>query len=148
MLLDKDAVATKHDDPDLKDLPTWAEISLPEDKTAEDVVTEYLKHLYQHCMKYLEAEMTKDLLNVTPIDFWFTIPALWSDAAQHTTRRAARRAGFGKSNKRKLDSISMIKEPEAAALVSLKASVEKFDDLLKVGYFLLLIRNNSALSCC
>ena len=129
LLLDKNAISTTHDDPSLSRLPSWAEISLPDDKSAEEVVTDYLKHLYQHCMKHLAAEMTNDLLKVTPIDFWFTIPALWSDAAQHATKAAAQKAGFGK---RRHDSISMIKEPEAAALVSLKTSLDKFDNLLKV----------------
>lgn len=45
------------------------------------------------------------------------MPAIWSDRAQQETREAALRAGFGK---RQFDSVSMISEPEAAALYALK----------------------------
>ena len=77
--------------------------------------------------------MTQDVLKVTPIDFWFTMPALWSDEAQYATKIAAERAGFGKSSAREHDKISMIREPEAAALSALKMTADKYDDLLEVG---------------
>ena len=103
---------------------------MPKKKPAEEVVADYLTHFYQHCMEYLEKEVTKDLLKLTPIDFWFTMPALWSDPAQHATRAAAEKAGFGS---RADDTISMIMEPEAAAVCALKVAAGKYDDLLKVN---------------
>ncbi|KAF3480439.1 heat shock 70 kDa protein 12A [Arthroderma uncinatum] len=51
------------------------------------------------------------------MEFWFTMPAIWSDKAQHATREAAKRAGFGS---RPGDEIYMISEPEAAAIAALK----------------------------
>jgi molecular chaperone DnaK (HSP70) len=80
-------------------------------------------------MDRLERKLTKDLLNVTPIEFWFTMPAIWSDEAQHATRTAAMCAGFGT---RSGDSVKMITEPEAAALAAFKTTKDKFDDLLVV----------------
>lgn len=132
LLLDRNARATDFDDPALTDMSEWAELPGVQDKIPEDVVTDYLSHLYQHCMNCLEKRMTKDILRVTPIDFWFTMPALWSDEAQYATKAAAERAGFGRNANRESDSINMIKEPEAAALSALKITADNFDDLLEV----------------
>ena len=139
LLLDKDARVTEFDDPSLSDLPQLDKLSFRDGKSPEEVVSDYLSHLYRHCMEHLEKRMTDSVLRVTPIDFWFTIPAIWSDAAQHATKSAAEKAGFGKSAKREQDSISMITEPEAAAIAALKITADKFDDLLKVTYFHVLL---------
>ena len=132
LLLDRNARATEFDDPNLADMAEWNGIPIRQDKDPKDVVTDYLHHLYQHCMEYLARRITQDILKVTPIEFWFTMPALWSDEAQFATKEAAERAGFGKNVQREYDSISMIKEPEAAALSALKITAHEFDDLLRV----------------
>ena len=133
LLLDKDAGATDFDDPKLINLAQMDELALPSNKAPEEVVTDYLSFLYKHCMLYLEKKMTASVLRVTPIEFWFTMPAIWSDHAQSATKSAAENAGFGKSTGRENDSISMIREPEAAAIAALKISADKYDDLLKVS---------------
>lgn len=47
------------------------------------------------------------------MQFWITVPAMWSDAAKTATIEAAQAAGFGS---RVMDTIHIITEPEAAAL--------------------------------
>ena len=56
--------------------------------------------------------------DATLIQFVITTPAMWNDSAQHDTRIAAERAGFGSWAS---DLIEMVSEPEAAAAYSLKA---------------------------
>ena len=130
LLLDKKALSRKHDDPTLEKASGDGILKTPRGKSADEVVADYLTHLYRHCMARLEKAMTLDVLNVTPIEFWFTMPAIWSDEAQHATRRAATKAGFGS---RRIDEIYMIPEPEAAALSALKKTMTQYDDLLEVG---------------
>lgn len=59
---------------------------------------------------------------MTPLEFWFTVPAIWSDGGRNATLDAARRAGFAKDNSRPYDTINLILEPEAAAITALKKS--------------------------
>ncbi|EPS43601.1 hypothetical protein H072_2445 [Dactylellina haptotyla CBS 200.50] len=74
--------------------------------------------LYKHIMDNILQKRMPDTLASTPIEFIFTIPAIWSHKAQEATRTAATRAGFG-SGGRAIDTITMISEPEAAAIYSL-----------------------------
>lgn len=132
LLLDKRAPVSKFDDSDLKDTLHLSALPLPQGKSPEIVVSDFLSHLYKHCMGLLEKRMTTGVLSATPIEFWFTMPAIWSDEAQYATKRAAERAGFGKSPLRELDSINMITEPEAASIAALRSSAGTWDNLLEV----------------
>ncbi|KAK6532392.1 hypothetical protein TWF281_006581 [Arthrobotrys megalospora] len=99
-----------------------ARIPLPVSKTAMQLCSDYLKQVYEHTMGILKRQMP-DTLASTPIEFIFTVPAIWSHKAQEATRTAASRAGFG-SNGRPIDSMSMISEPEAAAIYTLTSLYE------------------------
>jgi hypothetical protein len=70
-----------------------------------------------------------DILKITPMEFWLTVPAIWSDEAKAATRAAAKAAGFGS---RPGDEINLIPEPEAAAHLALKSSIHHTSDLVKV----------------
>jgi molecular chaperone DnaK (HSP70) len=129
LLLDKDTLATEYDDPSLQEASGGAALKVPADKKPVDVVADFLGHLYKHCISRIEKTVPPDVLRLTPIDFWFTMPAIWSDEAQHATKTAAERAGFGQ---RPGDTISMITEPEAAALAAFKTTKDRYDDLLEV----------------
>lgn len=50
----------------------------------------------------------------TQVDVILTVPALWSNAVKDATLNAAKRAGMGSN-------ISLISEPEAAAVYTLKS---------------------------
>lgn len=132
LLLDEKAQTSEFDDATLKDTLQSSALALPQGKSSEDVVSDFLSHLYKHCMGLLGKRMTTGVLSATPIEFWFTTPAIWSDEAQYATKKAAERAGFGKSPSRELDSINMITEPEAASIAALKSTIGIWDSLLMV----------------
>ena len=112
LLLDRQVKLAEFDDDNLRSIDPGL-LALPPGKSPEDVVADYLTKLYEHIMKHLEPKVMKSVLDVTDIDFWFSMPALWSDKAQAATRDAAKKAGFGSRNN---DQIFMIREPEAAAI--------------------------------
>lgn len=117
LLLDENAPLTKYDDTALEDASGTGILRLPDGKTAVEVVSDYLSEVYEHIMKTIAKQISEEALSITPLEFWFTVPAIWSDQAQSATRTAAQRAGFGR---RPADNIFMISEPEAAAIAALK----------------------------
>ncbi|KAF3937708.1 hypothetical protein ABW19_dt0202319 [Dactylella cylindrospora] len=100
-----------------------SKIPLPASKTAVQLCTDYLRQLYKHIMENILKKRMPDTLTSTPIEFIFTVPAIWSHQAQEATRTAASRAGFG-STGRPIDTMSMISEPEAAAIYALTSIYE------------------------
>lgn len=133
LLLDSKATATDFDDPILQkeqDSVGGSIMTLPEGKTAIDVTTDYLTNLYRHCIAEINKTDIKTVLPVTPIEFWFTHPATWSDEAKAATKQAAERAGF---TSRKGDTITLIPEPEAGAIAALRSSKDSILGL-KAGF--------------
>ncbi|KAH2148997.1 hypothetical protein KXW33_004558 [Aspergillus fumigatus] len=120
LLLDQGTPLTQYDDRTLETASQTGNMKLPEGKTAVDVVADYLSEVYQHILKTISKNITEDDLRITPLEFWLTVPAIWSDRALDATRTAAQRAGFGKSPSRPMDQIFLISEPEAAAVTALK----------------------------
>lgn len=134
LLLEKDAKITKFDDPNLARLAlttTQGIMKLPPGKTATEVVGDYLRGVYKFVFSELERRATAAVIKITPIEFWLTVPATWSDQAKKATRDAAKLAGFGT---RPGDQIYMITEPEAAAVAALSDLVEEgVPDQVKAG---------------
>ncbi|KAK6343711.1 hypothetical protein TWF730_011300 [Orbilia blumenaviensis] len=97
-------------------------IKLPPGKTAIDISSDYLRLLYNELMNQRLRKRYPDTLDITPIEFVFTIPAIWSHKAQEATRYAAEAAGFCS---RPSDKLSLVSEPEAAAMFVLQAMHEK-----------------------
>ncbi|KAF9335389.1 hypothetical protein BG006_000176 [Podila minutissima] len=82
--------------------------------SALDAVTHYLKKLHGHVM----AELMKGFIkNYEPSQFQYclTVPAMWSDAAKNTMRRAAIGAGLIQEGDPP-NRLILISEPEAAAM--------------------------------
>ncbi|KAK9440314.1 phosphatidylinositol 3 [Metarhizium brunneum] len=75
----------------------------------------YLSCLHDHFIGILEKKLSRAVVQMTPMDFVVTVPAIWSNTAKQATERAAAMAGFC-GNKR----ILLISEPEAAALYTIK----------------------------
>lgn len=122
LLLDKHALPTAFDDPYLQvgtDGDDDSIMTLPAGKTATEVTTDYLTYLYNHCIAEIRKPIKGTIFDITPIEFWFTHPATWSDNAKDATKQAAIAAGFAS---RPGDSISLIPEPEAAAIAALRSS--------------------------
>ena len=67
---------------------------MPSRKSAPMVAADYLKKLYAHCMQILEKQFSEPLLEITTIEFYFTIPAVWPDQTRKMIERLAIRAGF------------------------------------------------------
>lgn len=65
-------------------------------------------------MNTLARNFDKEFLNMTPVDWILTVPAVWSDAAKALMMRAAVE-GLGEKS-----SIQLISEPDAAAVCTLK----------------------------
>jgi hypothetical protein len=137
LLLDRSSNRTQFDDECLDTVEGPGLMRLPDDKSAEEVVADYLTQLYTHIMGELDRKLSKDLVSVSPIRFWFTFPALWSIKAQTATKNAAERAGF---SSRQGDSVHLVREPEAAAIACLQGLVKSGPSpLVQVWSFPLLL---------
>jgi hypothetical protein len=117
LLLDQNSPLTRYDDAALEGASRSGILKLPEGKSAVEVVSDYLSDVYQHILTAIAKQITDETLAITPLEFWFTVPAIWSDQAQSAMRTAARTAGFGG---RPGDNIFLISEPEAAAVAALR----------------------------
>ncbi|KAK6332125.1 hypothetical protein TWF718_002659 [Orbilia javanica] len=101
--------------------PPSGYMALPPGKTAIDVVSDYLSGVYAHTIDRLSQHYGKEYVDVTPIEFVLTVPAIWSDKARNLTKEAAKRAGFAS---RKDDRIKLVSEPEAAAIYTIKSTFD------------------------
>ena len=93
-------------------------------KTAEDVASDYLRLLWQYTkedIRKVKGDAWEDVYDVRVV---LTVPAIWSPKAKDTTLKVAKAAGLP-------ESISLVSEPEAAALAVLKDKTED-DGSLKV----------------
>ena len=84
-------------------------------KDAQTVVADYLTELWNHAKATLDRTYSPLFMATTKLEIILTVPAVWSDAAKDATLEAAVKAGLGKHK------ISLISEPEAAAVYTLKA---------------------------
>ncbi|RAL02598.1 uncharacterized protein BO80DRAFT_492317 [Aspergillus ibericus CBS 121593] len=94
LFLDKNTPLTEYDDAALNKASGVGMLMLPEGRTAVDVVADYLAEIYKHLIKTIAKTISEEALSATPIEFWFTVPAIWSDEAQAATREAAERASI------------------------------------------------------
>ncbi|KAJ5347015.1 actin-like ATPase domain-containing protein [Penicillium brevicompactum] len=96
-------------------------------KNAVQVSGEYLRHLVLHVNETLQRRFG-DAAKSLEIIFVLTVPAVWSDKAKDATLQAAIMAGINSNQ------ISLVSEPEAAALHSLRTiqpnSITKEDVLV------------------
>lgn len=88
-------------------------------KTAEDVVTDYLRLVWQYTKEDIRKRVEDNAWeSAFEVHVVLTVPAMWSHAAKDKTLKAARAAGLPPS-------IKLVTEPEAAALATLR---DKADD--------------------
>ncbi|KAI9705053.1 MAG: hypothetical protein M1836_006836 [Candelina mexicana] len=76
-----------------------------------DVASDLIGAIYEYALANIEAKYPHGYLELLDKKFVLSVPALWSDKAQHATLKAAKHAGIAP--------ITLIKEPEAAALFTL-----------------------------
>lgn len=101
-------LATKYPDP-LAAPPAYGHSS-------EKLVTDYLIGLRRHAETILRYKLPQSALSSTPVEYVLTVPAVWSESAQASTRRCAEKAGMGIGSR-----LHIITEPEAAAMYALDA---------------------------
>ncbi|KAI6823504.1 actin-like ATPase domain-containing protein [Hortaea werneckii] len=83
-------------------------------KDVDAAVAEYMTAVFDHTKEVLVRRYGQGFVSTTKLQVVLTVPAVWSDAAQNATLRAAQAAGMG-------DDIATISEPEAAAVYALQA---------------------------
>ncbi|ROV88754.1 hypothetical protein VMCG_10060 [Cytospora schulzeri] len=98
---------------------------LPKDPV--DVAADFLGAIYNHALATIESAGVRDYFQFCQKEFILTVPAVWSDKAKDLTLKvrlfssAAKKAG--------IHPVTLIKEPEAAALYTLSSH----DHSLNVG---------------
>lgn len=95
------------------------------DKTAEDVAADYLQMLWSYAKEDIQKVRGDDWESIYSVKVVLTVPAIWSPAAQDKTMKIARKAGLP-------ETMSLVTEPEAAALAVLKEKNDE-DASLQVG---------------
>lgn len=98
-------------------------------KSPEEVVADYLRILWEYTMEDIKQEQGDDWRREFAIKVVITVPAMWSEAAKAKTKKAGLMAGMP-------DNITMITEPEAAALSVIRDKAD--DETLAVRIFNLL----------
>ncbi|TAQ85429.1 hypothetical protein B7494_g6250 [Chlorociboria aeruginascens] len=117
LLLDKNAAQGDYDDPALSKMSGVGMMRLPPFRDAPGVCQDFLQEMYTYVSAKLKQQMSATTYDMTPMECWITLPAIWSEEAKDATLQAAKKAGFGS---RPQDEIYTIAEPEAAAIATLK----------------------------
>lgn len=84
--------------------------------TAVQIIGSYLKEVWNHTYKTLESML--DIKNL-PLRVAITVPAIWPAYAQSAMREAAKLAGIMDYRDIGVTSLTLVQEPEAAALACL-----------------------------
>ncbi|KAJ4398854.1 hypothetical protein N0V91_009905 [Didymella pomorum] len=91
-------------------------------KAPEDVSVDYLSKLWQYTKDKISKVRGEDWTDIYTVRAVLTVPAIWSDSAKDRTLRIAKRAGIP-------DNVSLVSEPEAAALAVLREKKEEGEPL-------------------
>jgi hypothetical protein len=138
-LFDQSARPSPDDDPLLQGVV--GQVHVPRSKTGQTLGTEFLRGLYAHIMKTLAEKVTREMLQVSRLHFYFSVPAIWSNAAKELTLQMARDAGFttGGGRRTKKDKLSLVTEPEAAAIATINLMTGPFQVQVRLFRLLLLL---------
>lgn len=93
-------------------------IRCPDNMTYKDLATDYLRKFYEYLLGRLQTQLGDDTFEVLTFHFVLAVPAGWPDESRRAIQSCAEKAGFGS---REGDRISLIAEPEAAALATFHA---------------------------
>jgi len=99
-------------------------------KTAQDAAADYLRFLWSYTKEHIRRHTPKDDDDNHSPKVVITVPAMWSDVAKERTRKAAEAAGIP-------GDVSLVSEPEAAALAEFKDKLKKGDPLKKDDIFII-----------
>ncbi|EFY98456.2 Hsp70 family protein [Metarhizium robertsii ARSEF 23] len=91
-------------------------------KQPVEIAADFMGAIYKHALDEISKTVPKAYMDLCSKEFVLSVPAVWSDAAKNATLLAAKRAG--------IHPVTLIKEPEAAALHTVKTldfSIKKGD---------------------
>ncbi|KAK1835325.1 hypothetical protein QBC39DRAFT_274984 [Podospora conica] len=80
-------------------------------KPPVEIAADFMGAIYQHALSEISKTVPKAYFESCAREFVVSVPAIWSDKAKDATRKAAEAAG--------MSPVTMIKEPEAAALYTM-----------------------------
>ncbi|KAL9027294.1 MAG: hypothetical protein Q9196_004161 [Gyalolechia fulgens] len=86
-------------------------------KPATKVAADYIASIYHHALSKIETKVPAEYLKICQRKYVVTVPAVWSSKAMNATLAAAKQAG--------IHPVTLIKEPEAAALYTLHMLQDK-----------------------
>ncbi|KAK3953443.1 hypothetical protein QBC32DRAFT_387599 [Pseudoneurospora amorphoporcata] len=96
-------------------------------KTAEEAVTTFLRHLWEHSINCITKSISRGMVNYTQFHIVITLPAIWPSYAREKMRLAAEQAGMLDKRMGVETQLTFISEPEAAAIVTLADMEGRFD---------------------
>lgn len=94
-------------------------------KEPEDVAADYLRLIWEYTKDDIRKVRGDDWADIYTTRAVLTVPAIWSPSAKDKTMKIARKAGLP-------ENVSLVSEPEAAALAVLREKTEDGSDL-RVG---------------
>lgn len=90
------------------------------DKSAVDIISSFLRHVWEHAMEVLKSRIGGATINLSKHHVVITVPAIWTDAMNDTMRQAVTKAGVLEARPGITKSVlTFIAEPEAAAIATL-----------------------------
>lgn len=103
-------------------------IEADDEAHVEKLITDYLTLLRKHAQDRIKASFAtyENLLKAVVWEYIITVPALWPEAAQNTTRKCAVKAGMAPTSP-----VQIITEPEAAGIYALEHMTQEIG--LSVG---------------
>jgi molecular chaperone DnaK (HSP70) len=107
------------------------------DKTAVQLVSEYLKALWNQVLEQICNAKGQNIVDGVPIHLVLSVPAIWTDCARNRMREAAGLAGVFEHREAGNTTLSFISEPEAAAIATMPELEDRGD--LQVGDSLVVI---------
>ncbi|EGO59403.1 hypothetical protein NEUTE1DRAFT_39823 [Neurospora tetrasperma FGSC 2508] len=96
-------------------------------KTAEEAVTTFLRHLWEHSIDCITRSISKGMVNYAQFHIVITLPAIWPSYAREKMRLAAEQAGMLDKRMGVETQLTFISEPEAAAIATLADMEGRFD---------------------
>ncbi|RWA10740.1 hypothetical protein EKO27_g4359 [Xylaria grammica] len=105
-----------------------------EDKTAVDLIADYLRVLWVHTLQTIAKARRQVVLDALRLHVVITVPAIWKGYARSYMEQAARQAGILEERLAGTTALSFVPEPEAAGLSTLSEPERKIskDDVFVV----------------
>ncbi len=102
-------------------------------KTVTEVISLFLRHLWNHAIQRITETVSRNLINFSKFHIVITLPAIWPEYARTRMREAASLAGMLGKRIAGETELSFISEPEAAALATL-SDMDGRGDIKVCGY--------------